>query len=522
MVDPVCSERLGLRRLLYVATLADEVSVRRAAALHDLPPRILAREIAATEREAGTRLFKRLPHGLVPTTAGRELAEIGRAALGLAVRENQVATDDARALRIGSLEYGRSQKIRQAALAEFRSRFPHVLIDVVTTHFTRQIQYLSDVALDVGFCAGPAVLPVGLASEVLEMETVGSALLPSSHALSARYALSMDEMRGDPVVRLEESLPARNVYDEMSRRGWNGRFTSGTPSHATLLRRIAGGAGWSPMVSGAEGWLPARLVLIPMLEEPLTRFEQRVAWRVEDPVAHAFVEILLEMRDVFDRAGTPGVREGAEQARRRGSTTPGRAGGAAERDPLLQAVVGSELILEGVRRRLPPEMKEETRQLALVIDGLQEAARAERQSLEALHASGAPAGPSELGCTLDQAAKRLRVGAACTFSRNVFGAPLPLDPTTEDTAYRIAVEAMAHAFGDPATSGVAISISYHPARFRVAVFAVGSGGAGTLPPGVEPMRRWAGDAGGRLAVRHGARRGICVSVRVPGAAAYAR
>ena len=510
MVDQVPGGALGLRRLRYVATLAEEGSVRLAAALLTLPPRVLVRELAEAERLAGTRLFQRLARGYVPTTAGRELAGMGHTALAGTVRENLAAAGEGQALRLGALEYGRGRAMKRAALAEFQSRYPHLPVEVVSTSYVRQVQGLASGALDVGFCAGPRPLPAGLASSVLEMQTIGSVMLPAWHALAGRDWVSLADLLDDPVVRLEQSLTSPVLYEEMSRRGWRGRFTSGSPSHSVVIQRIASGAGWSPMISEARGWLPSRLALVPLREGPLIRFEQQVAWRECDPIARAFVQILLEMRDVFDRAGVPAR---APDRRPRGRAAKGS-------DALLQAVLGSELILEGVRRRLPPGTEEEMRQLDLVIDSLETAARGERQALEAL--PGDPDRPAHglaLGPALEQAAERLRGGVCLPFRMDVLGAPLPLHAAADDAAYRIAAEAMAHAFAHRPACGVTVSISYRPARLGVAVMLHSP--QGTLPPGLDSMRRWAEDAGGTLAARRGAR-GVRVTVRVPGLAAYHR
>ena len=523
MVDPMHGERLGLRRLRYVATLAEEGSVRMAAAMLTLPTRVLVRELREAERAAGMRLFQRLPRGIVPTTAGRELAGIGRHALAGAVRENRAAAGDAQALRIGALEFGRGKAMKRAALAEFHSRYPHLAIEVVSTSFVRQIQGLEDGTLNVGFRAGPRPLPAGLTSAVLELQSLGSALLPAGHALATRDRVSLDDLRGDPVVRLEQSLTTPVLYDEMARRGWRGRFTSGSPSHSVVIQRIAGGAGWSPMTSEARGWLPSRLVLVPLREGPLIGFQQQVVWRESDPIARAFIQLLLEVREVFNDAGTAAPAAPAKAGRARGRGFAGGQGRPpADADALLQAVLGSELILEGVRRRLPPEMVEESRQLDLVIDGLEVAARDERRALEALHGTPAPAPRAGLASALAQAAAHLRGDVLSPFRMEVFGIPAPLQSATEEAAYRIAAEAMAHAFGDPSTSAVTLSISYHPARFAMAVSVHSAPGQGTLPPGVDAMRRYAEGAGGTLAARRGGRRGIRVTVRVPGGAAYGR
>jgi DNA-binding transcriptional LysR family regulator len=520
MLGSSSGEPLGLRQMRYVAALADEGSIRLASAFLALPPRVLAAELAAAERAVGTRLFRRLPRSIVPTAAGRELAELGRHALAGAARENRAAAGGAQALRVGTLEYGRGKVIKRAAIAEFQSRFPHLPVEIVSTTFVRQLQAVVDGALNAGFCAGPRPLPPGLASVVLDTESVGSAMLPGRHPLATRSALSLHDLRADPVVRLEQSLTTPILYDEMSRRGWRGRFTSGTPSHAAVIKRIANGAGWSPMTSATRGWEPRGVILVPLLDGPFIRFDQEVAWREGDPVAAAFVRLMLDLRDAFDAAPPP---PGAQERAAGGGARAGRGSAAAgrarpeRRDALLQAVVGSELLLEAVRRRLPPELAEESRQLALVIQGLEAAAREERGALEAPEP---PAGAApDLARTLTAAAEKLGVGARCRFTLKTFGAPLPLHPATEDAAYRIAVEALVHAFGNPCASAVTLSIGYNRERFRLVVAVDGPGG-GARPAALSPILRWTEGVGGTLSLRARRRQGARFSVLVPGGTAY--
>ncbi len=513
-------EALCLRRMRYVATLADEGSIRLASAFLAVPPRVLAAELTAAERAVGTRLFRRLPRSIVPTAAGRELAELGRHTLASAVRENRAAAGGASALRVGTLEYGRGKAIKRAAIAEFQSRFPHLPVEIVSTTFVRQLQAVVDGTLNAGFCAGPRPLPPGLASVVLDTESVGSAMLPDRHPLATRSALSLHDLRAEPVVRLEQSLTTPTLYDEMSRRGWRGRFTSGTSSHSAVFKRIANGAGWSPMTSATRGWEPRGVILVPLLGGPFIRFNQEVAWREGDPVGAAFVRLMLDLRDAFDGAPPPPA---AQERAAGGGARTGRSSAAAgrprpeRRDALLQAVVGSELMLESVRRRLPPELAEETRQLALVIQGLADAAREERAALEAPEP---PAGAApDLARTLAAAAEKLGEGARCRFTLRTFGAPLPLHPATEDAAYRIAVEALAHALGNPCATAVTHSIGYKRERFRLVVAVDGPCG-GARPAALSPILRWTGGVGGTLGLRARPGQGARVSVRIPGGTAY--
>lgn len=526
---------LELRQLRYVLLLTELRSLRRAAAHLALPARAFNREIARVERTLGTRLFERLPRRIVPTAAGREIAEIARRALSSQIAEPSVGSPAGASLRVGWMDFGRGQAVQRAALTEFRAQHPHVSVHLVPSLFRDQLQDVADDVLDVAFYTGEKPHLPRLNVELLLPDTVGSAMLPSGHPLASAEELSLDQLSGLPFHSLRMDYAPEimaGLHDSVARAGWRGRQTTGSSRPSEVITAVACGAGWAPAPSDLVGWAPPGVTVLPLADGPLMGVDLYVMWRDDDPAAHAFVNLVFEMRDVIEAPASPPGSSGRAAEAGYGALLAQRYAERARvardlHDTLLQEVSGSELRLEALRRRLPPELKHENREIGLVVETLERAVRAGREVLRKDRA--AHPGGRDLAGALTGAAASLGAGSAAEFELETTGSVRALRGSVEDAAARIGTEAVGNAFRHACASRISATLDYWDDVFRLRVRDDGVGidpavleaGGREYHLGLPLMKERAAAVGATLTVESGAGAGTVVEMVVPGHLAFA-
>jgi signal transduction histidine kinase len=525
---------LDLRQLRYALALVELRSSRRAAAQLAIPVRAFAREVARIERALGARLVERRGGRTVATAAGTEIAEIARCTLAGRIGAG-LDELEGESLRVGWMDFGRGQAIQRAALAEFQARYPHVPVQLVPSLFRDQPRDVADGLLDAGFYTGPKPDLPGLAVEVLFPDTVGSAMLPAGHRLAGVRGLSLSDLSGFPFHSLRMDYAPEimaGVHDGVSRGGWHGRQTTGSSRPSEVITAVACGAGWAPAPSDLAEWAPPGVEVVPLADGPLLGVDLYLMWKRDDPVAAAFARLVFELRDVIEAAAPPPAKLPEAV---RGGHGPLLAQRYAERarvarelhDTLLQDIVGSELQLEALTRRLPPGLERESREIREVVERLERAARSGREVLRNLTPVGS--GARDLPAALAGVAETLRGGSDARFRLRESGSRRELRTSVAETAYWVGAEAIANALRHASPALVTVVLEYGDDLFRLRVADDGGGiepevlraGGRDGHLGFALMRERAAAAAGTLSIRSEPARGTEVELAVPAPMAFA-
>ena len=532
------SEGLGIRQLRYVLALSERRSIRRAARALSIPAGVLSREIATIERAVGIPLFERHPRGAIPTAAGTQLAVIARQMVSRHAAANRDVAGGEAALEVGYLDYGPGQDILRAALAEFQSQYPHVTVQLAPKSFLRQqAPAVAEGVLGVGFSFGAPAASPGLRSEALLLETVGSAMLPADHRLAARDAVSLRELSATPIHTVRrETAPdiVGAVLDGLTRGGWQGRLTPGSSLPSEVMTMIACGAGWAPTPSSLQGWIPLGTAIVPLADGAILDFELHVVWREADALAAAFVRLAIEIRDVIEAAGHSRLAPPPPDAVGGDGYRALLAQRHAERariardlhDTVLQGVLGTQLQLEALRQRLPPELAQEREVVRLAVERLGRVGREARETVRRMRPT--EPSPRDLALALASAAEELREESPIDFRLRTEGTSRALCTGVEEAAYRIGVEALTNAFRHASAGVVSVSFEYWDDEFRMCVADDGAG----IPPevlsvggrnghfGLATMRERAAEVAASLTIRSDAHAGTRVELVVPGSTAF--
>lgn len=202
-------DRLEIRELEYVVALADELNFGRAARRLGITQPPLSRAISRLERRLGVPLFDRTSRSVTLTAPGQVLAAEARgllSAVDTAARRVQQA--GRRHRLIVAAKPGSGTGLLRDIVAAYRHQEAAARVDFAFTQdvTTAVREGRADVALlcrteDV---AGLRTLNLGWEFPV--------ALLPSSHPLAGRAAVSLADLECDPGYR---ELCPEDPFDEV-------------------------------------------------------------------------------------------------------------------------------------------------------------------------------------------------------------------------------------------------------------------------------------------------------------------
>lgn len=195
---------LDLRRLRYFVTVADALSfVRAAEQLHMTQP-ALSRQIRALEDELGVPLFRRGPLGTVLTDAGSQLLEDARPMLSSAtalVRRARLAGRQESHFTVGFMP----GVIVTDIVRQFRALVPDVVVDVIHTSLTHQVDYLLDGRVDVCFVRLP--IPTDTLDIVPLFPEPRVAALAAEHPLAGTDVLDIEALAKFPLLQNRQDVP---------------------------------------------------------------------------------------------------------------------------------------------------------------------------------------------------------------------------------------------------------------------------------------------------------------------------
>jgi len=196
---------LDVRRLRVLREVALRGSFSAAAEALTYSQSAVSQQIAALEREAGTRLVERNGRGIRLTDAGRALVRRADAILV------ELAAADAELQAIAGLRGGRvrvstfasaATSLLPAAVTAFRAVHPAVQVELSLVEATDEaVGGLRTGRADLVLVARPAGQPLGDQVEAhLLFEDPMLAVLPGGHRLARRPTLHLDDLAAEPWV----------------------------------------------------------------------------------------------------------------------------------------------------------------------------------------------------------------------------------------------------------------------------------------------------------------------------------
>jgi DNA-binding transcriptional LysR family regulator len=304
MIDSIAQERVELRALRALVTVADQGSFRAAAAALGYTQSAISHQIATLERALNASLFRR-PGGrgaVTLTPAGEAAYRRARRVLGeietLGAEVGAIQRGEHRTLRIGVFQTATTQLL-PSALRTLRTQMPDVEVILSeiqdsSTSFDR----LAGGQLDLAFLVNPE--PDDRVRSIPLLDDPWGILTRRDSELAAARKPSFSLLDGADLVAWTQRWRTQLELEEAWRkRGINPRIVYRTDDNLALQRLVASGFGHACLdrlsgISAVEPsltWLAPPEILIPRvlaLCQPRRREPSAAAMALADAVRSQF------------------------------------------------------------------------------------------------------------------------------------------------------------------------------------------------------------------------------------------
>ncbi|OFE15563.1 hypothetical protein BA895_22385 [Humibacillus sp. DSM 29435] len=201
---------MELRTIRYALAVAETLHFGRASEQSLVSQPALSRQVKALEVELGVALFDRTSRRVQLTAAGSQFVPLARKALQMLDVAAEQARESARG-QVGALRLGfvatAAIDVLPRILSLHRAQRPKVSISLIECTTGDQIEALQAGLLDVGL--GRDLPPIaGLDVSVLRTEAIMVAV-PATHPLAAVVSVHVDDLVGEPIVRLPPGMARR-------------------------------------------------------------------------------------------------------------------------------------------------------------------------------------------------------------------------------------------------------------------------------------------------------------------------
>lgn len=196
---------MNLRDLRYLVALADHRHFGRAAAATFVSQPTLSTQIKKLEEELGVSLIERAPRHVMLTPVGHDVAERARRILSDVDQLKETARrsrdPEAGTVRLGIFPT-LGPYLLPHVIPRIRQRFPNLELLLIEEKTAAILRLLREGRMDAGILALP------LHEEQLHIEPLFEEpfmlAVPSGHALAARKDISLDDLREESLLLLDE------------------------------------------------------------------------------------------------------------------------------------------------------------------------------------------------------------------------------------------------------------------------------------------------------------------------------
>jgi DNA-binding transcriptional LysR family regulator len=245
-----------IQRLRAFALVLDLGSISAAADVLGYTQSAVSQQLAALERETGIALLDRSQRPLRATRAGATLRpQVERVLAALAGAEAAIEEAQSATLRLRLAAFPSAlSSFVPAAVRDLRRAHSELIVRVVQLETAEAIEELQRGEVDlavVHHMPGVAIPQTsGLMRRRLLIDDL-CVVLPDGHRLARREAVSIDDLRAEPLILPRRDTPA-------------GRFRS-------LVEQLCAEAGFAPTVAyelddlpAAQAFVAAGIALVPM------------------------------------------------------------------------------------------------------------------------------------------------------------------------------------------------------------------------------------------------------------------
>jgi DNA-binding transcriptional LysR family regulator len=289
----------GMRALREVGTRG---TLSAAAESLDYTQPAISQQIAALEREVGTRLLERGTRPVKFTDAGKALVAHAEAVLSrLDEAEQELAEIEglrAGRLRLASFPTAFATLVPRA-LAVFKERHPDVHVSVVDDHRQGLIERLASWELDLAviYDHEPLSEPEVELERVHLFDEPFELVLSHDHRFAGRRSLRLDQLRDETWIGgMPTSAYQRLVLHSCREAGFEPRIGYGTDDYRAVQAFVASGLAVAILPRLALTAMPAGIARVAIRPRPPLRrvSAARLAKSFRSPAADTMVRVLEE------------------------------------------------------------------------------------------------------------------------------------------------------------------------------------------------------------------------------------
>jgi len=289
---------LKLKDLRYLVAVADQRHFGRAAARCFVSQPTLSAQLKKLEQSLGVQLIERAPNNVCLTPAGEEIVARARRILE-ASDEVVTLAHSQRDPLAGKLAVALLPTIGPyllpRVLPAIKKSLPRLELRLYEYQTAPMLEKLHAGELDLGILALP-VEQGGLEARELYREPFLVAL-PEHHALAARDSVRVADLKGEPLLLLEDGHCLRDQALEVcSRVGVREPQDFRATSLETLRQMVAAGAGVTllPELAGRGAYRSARGVVLRRFAKPAPVRHVGALWR-KSTARRAAIDVLTKV-----------------------------------------------------------------------------------------------------------------------------------------------------------------------------------------------------------------------------------
>ena len=302
MLDP--------RRLRVLREVAARGSFSAAAEALAFTASAVSQQVAALERETGTRLVERGVRPVRLTEAGRALvahAEVVLARLEAAQQElGEIAALRRGRLRLASFPTAIATLVPRA-VARFSERHPDVEVTVVDDHLQGLLPRLARWELDLALAYDHPALPgAGVELERTHLlDDPFDLIVPSGHPLAGRASVALGELAGQSWIGgTTDGAYARIVLRSCREAGFEPRVAFGSDDYNAVQAFVAVGLGVAMLPRLALTIMRPGLERVALAEPPVRRIAAvRLAASFRSAATASMLGVLETTADSFAASG---------------------------------------------------------------------------------------------------------------------------------------------------------------------------------------------------------------------------
>ncbi|MFK0385493.1 LysR family transcriptional regulator [Agrobacterium sp. NPDC090273] len=301
---------MELRHIRYFLAIASEGSFTRAAEHLGIAQPPLSQQIKVLEEEMGTRLFRRLAHGVELTPAGiafrTAIANVPDQVSNGVRLARRAAAGETGVMRIGVTGTAALNPLVPACIRAYKNKYPDVELQVMEANALVLTPALLEDRLDVALLRPSQSEPDTLNEEVLTDEPLLIAL-PASHILARRgTAIDLLELRDDPFILTPRSI-GTSLHDASLKAcedaGFTPRLGPAAPHIASILTLVAAELGVSLVPESVAQVKMQNIVLLPASGPP-PRLSISLAYR-RGTTSHVVKNFILAARSAASKTRQP-------------------------------------------------------------------------------------------------------------------------------------------------------------------------------------------------------------------------